>query len=142
MTNFSFAEAIIKILQKDTRYLPDAYFFVKEALDFTTEHLKVPPATKDRHITGKELLTGIKKYAIQEFGAMAKKVLNCWGVRSCPDFGNIVYNMIEAGILGKSEEDSIHDFDNGYDFDTAFLLPFKSFKERRAILKAKTKNAE
>ncbi len=130
-------EAIAKIIQKDKRYMPEAYFFVQEALDFTTEYLNKPKIGEDRHVTGEELLDGIRRYALQEFGALAKRVLNYWGIYCCRDFGNIVYNMISVGVFGKSEKDSIDDFNNGYDFDTAFLLPFKSSKEKRALLKEK-----
>jgi len=70
------------------------------------------------------LLDGLRQYALQEFGPMAKTVLEEWGVHECRDFGHIVFNMVEIGLLAKTEKDSRDDFQNGYDFTDAFCKPF------------------
>ena len=77
-----------------------------------------------RHVSGPELLGGVRQYALKEFGPLVMTVFDSWGVHSCEDIGNMVFNLIDAGIFGKTEEDSIEDFKNVYDFDEAFVKPF------------------
>lgn len=108
------------ILARDLRYQPEAYEFVREGLGVTVRKLKAP-----RHISGQELLDGLRSYALQEFGPMAKTVLNGWGICRTEDFGAIVFNLVDVGLLGKTEEDRLEDFSNGYDFDEAFRKPFR-----------------
>jgi len=108
------------VLKNDSRYAPEAYHFVRDGLDFTVRKLKKP-----RHVGGQELLDGMREFAIQEFGPVAKRVLLEWGIKECVDFGNIVFNLVNEGLLGKTDEDSIEDFTNGYDFHEAFILPFR-----------------
>lgn len=103
------------IIASDPRYKPDAYAFVMAALGYTQRKIG-----KRRHVSGKELLDGIREYAIDEFGVMARTVFEHWGVRSTEDFGNIVFNMVDAGLMSKTEDDSIDDFKDGYDFKDAF----------------------
>lgn len=130
MKKIRFEEALAEILQSDRRYDAEAYQFVREALDFTIKLLDKPAEGPGRHVTGAELLEGIRQYALQEYGPMALTVLHRWGVRRCEDFGEIVFNMVEQGILGKTEQDRKEDFAGGYDFDTAFRQPFRA--ERKA----------
>lgn len=108
------------ILQRDSRYTIEAYLFVRDALDHTVKQLETP-----RHVSGQELLGGIRDYAIIEFGPVAKRVLSEWGIYECIDFGYIVFNLVDEGLLGKTEEDSINDFATGYDFTEAFEHPFR-----------------
>ena len=108
-------EAIELIAETDARYKAGAYNFVLEALNYAVKKLKQP-----RHISGKELLEGIKQYAAGQFGPMALSVLEHWGVSSTQDFGQIVFSLVEAGILTKTEQDSIEDFKDGYDFKKVF----------------------
>lgn len=107
------------ILEQDPRYAAEAYAFIRAGLEFTVQRLERP-----RHVSGQELLEGIRVFAIAEFGPMAKTVLNEWGIRGTEDFGEMVFNLVEAGLLGKTEEDSRADFANGYDFNEAFRNPF------------------
>lgn len=109
-----------KICQKHKKYKIDAYTFVLTALNYTMEKLK-----RKGHLAGKELLEGIKDFAIQEYGRMSKTVFEHWGVKNTEDFGQIVFNMVEEGILGKTEADSINDFRNVYDFKQVFEKNFK-----------------
>jgi len=108
------------ILKRDIRYTAEAYYFVREALDYTVRNLE-----KVRHVSGQELLGGIRDYALGEFGPVTRRVLSEWGIRECVDFGNIVFNLVNEGLLGKTDEDSIEDFMGGYDFSEAFELPFR-----------------
>lgn len=108
-------ETIEDILKRDARYRFDAYNFVLEALNYTVRKLK-----QSRHVTGFELLEGIKGYAKEQFGPMSRSVLEHWGVTSTEDFGNIVFNLVDARLLSKTENDSIEDFKNCYDFKQVF----------------------
>lgn len=121
----NFSEALDKILKQDGRYDRDAYYFIREGLDFTLRLHKKEAHGPKRHVTGQELLEGIRRYALQQFGPMTKTVLNFWGVHKCEDFAEIVFNMVDEGILGKSEQDRRDDFKNGYDFDEAFVKPYR-----------------
>ena len=110
---------------QDSRYNRDAYLFLREALDQTQKQLNAGPRSEPRHITGQELLEGARKHALAQFGPMAKTVLNEWGILSCEDFGELVFNMIEHGLLSKTDRDSRTDFQGGFDFDRTFCKPFR-----------------
>ena len=107
--------ALLKVLNRDKRYNPESYSFVMAALDYTAKKLK-----RKGHLTGHELLDGIREYTLEQFGPLSRTVLEHWGIRATNDFGEIVFNMIDVGILGKSEKDSKEDFNNRYDFKTSF----------------------
>jgi uncharacterized repeat protein (TIGR04138 family) len=113
-----------KILAHDTRFSREAYLFVREALDFTQKLIGRENQDAIRHVTGQELLEGIRQYALQQFGPMATTVFEEWGVTRSADFGEIVFNMVEGDLLAKTEKDSREDFQGGYDFDTAFRKPY------------------
>ncbi len=98
------------ISQSDTHYHPNAYFFVLEALRYTQCYFKKP-----RHISGHELLIGIARFGKKRYDNMAYMVFKEWGVESSRDFGNIVFNLVEMGEVKKTDEDSIDDFDVGFD---------------------------
>jgi len=116
----SFIEALAPILEHDDRYSGDAYIFVRHALNYTVTTMGIKG-----HVTGQELLEGIRRYALKKFGPMAKFLLHEWGVKSCEDFGDIVFNMVKAGLLGKTEQDSVKDFRSTWDFHEAFEKPFQ-----------------
>jgi len=124
MQPVNFDEVVELILAKDPRYARGAYAFVREALDFTQKLIGKEARGQIRHVTGQELLEGIRQFALQQFGPMAATVFEEWGVRRCEDFGEIVFNMVEIGLLAKTEKDCRADFQNGYDFTEAFHKPF------------------
>jgi len=124
MQEVNFDEAVEKILAKDPRYTREAYTFVREGLDFTQKLIGKETHGPIRHVSGQELLDGIRQFALQQFGPMTATVLEEWGVRKCRDFGEIVFNMVEIGLLAKTDKDSRNDFQNGYDFTDAFRKPF------------------
>lgn len=96
-------------------YGVEAFQFVLNALEHTQELLP-----ERRHVTGKELLDGILAYGKKEFGPMALEVFEHWGVRSTEDFGIIVFKMVEAGVLSKTDRDSLSDFKDVYDLKKVF----------------------
>lgn len=110
-----FYQVIEEICANDSRYKPDSYELVMQALHFTQAKLK-----KQGHLSGQELSEGIRQFAIEQYGPMAKTVLNHWGINKTEDFGSIVFNMIEKKLLSKTENDSLDDFKDIYDFDAAF----------------------
>ncbi|HEY3762239.1 MAG TPA: Minf_1886 family protein [Verrucomicrobiae bacterium] len=124
MQEINFDEAIEGILAKDTRYTREVYLFVREALDFTQKLVVKENRGQVRHVSGQELLNGIRQYALQQFGPMTVTLFEEWGVRNCHDFGEIVFNMVEANLLAKTDKDSRTDFQNGYDFTETFRKPF------------------
>jgi uncharacterized repeat protein (TIGR04138 family) len=124
MHEASFEEALEQILAKDPRFQRDAYHFVREALDFTQKNIIKENKGQMRHVSGQELLSGIREFALAQFGPMTITVLEEWGVRNCKDFGDIVFNMVETGWLAKTDKDTRDDFRDGYDFNDAFRKPF------------------
>jgi uncharacterized repeat protein (TIGR04138 family) len=106
------------------RFAEAAYFFVLEALDHTIFlQGKGQGHTESRHISGRDLLDGIRRYAREEFGPLAPFAFRSWGVKNTEDFGSIVFEMIEAGLLNKDDKDHPRDFANGFDFEQAFAEP-------------------
>ena len=128
MQKIGFAEALESVVGSDPRYQRDGYIFLRDALDFTTKQQKKVKGVSVRHVTGPELLDGVRQYALKEFGPMVMTVFDSWGIRSCEDIGHMVFNLIGAGVFGKTEQDSIEDFKNVYDFKEAFLKPFEPAK--------------
>jgi uncharacterized repeat protein (TIGR04138 family) len=109
-------EAIVEsIYEKDVRYKEDAYVFVMEALAYTQKKFK-----RSKHVKGEEMLQGMKELLLHKFGPMTITVLEHWGIKSTEDFGNIVFNLVENRVLSKTEDDSIEEFRDGYDFEEVF----------------------
>jgi uncharacterized repeat protein (TIGR04138 family) len=129
MQKIGFAEALDSIVTSDPRYQREAYIFLRDALDFTTKQQKKAKGTTVRHVSGPELLEGVRQYALKEFGPMVITVFDSWGIRATEDVGHMVFNLINAGIFGKTDEDSINDFKNIYDFQEAFVKPFAPEKK-------------
>lgn len=113
-----------RAVERDVRYHPNAYQFVYAALRFTQQSLDRPVAqsaeNEDAHISGVELLDGIRGFALNQFGLMTRTVFRHWGVRSTDDFGNIVFELIERGEMSKTERDQLSDFFDVYDFEDVF----------------------
>ena len=124
MQKIGFAEALDSIIATDPRFSRDAYVFLRDALDFTTKQQKKIKGTTVRHVAGPELLEGVRQYALKEFGPMVITVFSSWGINRCEDIGRMVFNLIDAGIFGKTDEDSMEDFKSVYDFQDAFVKPF------------------
>lgn len=102
---------IEELLSRDPRYRPEAYAFIEEALRYTQKMLG-----KKGHVSGQQLCEGCRRLALKLYGRLAQTVLNSWGLYTTDDFGNIVYNLIDAGMMSKTEEDSLDDFHAVFDF--------------------------
>jgi len=113
-----------RAIERDVRYHPNAYQFVYAALRFTQQCLNrsVNPAMEsdDAHISGVELLDGIRAFALDQFGLMTQTVFRCWGVRSTDDFGQIVFELIDRGEMSRTDRDQLSDFFDVYDFADVF----------------------
>lgn len=138
-----FAEAVEEIHKADPRYDRDAYLFLRGGLDFTLKLLKKHTQTDPthRHVSGQELLDGLRQYALDQFGPMAKTVLDYWGIRRCEDFGEIVFNMVDKGILGKTDQDNREDFRGGFNFDEAFVQPYRPTRRQESATRPVTPRA-
>jgi uncharacterized repeat protein (TIGR04138 family) len=115
---------IAGIVRRDPRYPYEAYEFVFNALAYTQKALgRVPheesseEAVAAHHVSGAELLRGIRDFARREFGLMARTVLRRWGINRTDDFGEIIFNLIEANLMSKTPEDRRSDFHDLYDLD-------------------------
>lgn len=113
-------ELLDAILARDDRYARDAYIFVSEALRYAVERL-----ARSGHVSGRELCEGLSEFALRQFGRLARTVLESWGVRRSEDIGEIVFNMVDVGLLRKTDEDSRGDFVSALDFDEAFDRGFR-----------------
>jgi len=139
MQETSFENRVEQIRAKDARYQLDAYAFVREALEYTQQNIKRQRG-RIRHVSGQELLAGIRDLALEKFGPMALMMFEEWGVRNCRDFGEIVFNMVEVELLAKTDKDTLADFEEGYDFEEAFRKPFlpSSKLAKRAMTPARS----
>lgn len=122
-----FSATVDAIVAEDTRYERDAYLFVRDALEFTTKQQKKKTAVgaQECHVSGRQLLDGVRQYALQQFGPMVPTVFEHWRIRACEDVGHIVFNLIEAREFGKSDQDTLDEFRQGFDFHEAFVKPFR-----------------
>lgn len=125
MRNLDFEETIAGILKRDSRYPAEAYDFIREVLSDTQKRMgRSKKRPYPQHISIKELLEGVCHFTIKEYGPMALNVLNAWGIYTCEDIGELVFNMIDEGLLFKTKEDKRDDFKAGFEFDKVLVLPF------------------
>lgn len=129
-----FAEIVTLICKEDGRFTKQAYDFVRQGLDHTVKEMRKKDssrASRSFHVSGPELLAGLRIYALEQYGPLAKTVLNSWGVKRCRDFGDIVFNLIDYSVFSKTENDRREDFSDIYTFDEAFVKPFLPANPRR-----------
>jgi uncharacterized repeat protein (TIGR04138 family) len=127
MQDVEFNEVVELICKEDRRYDRKAYQFIRLGLDHTVKEIRKKDAEKtqrSRHVTGPELLEGLRVYALDQYGPLTKTVLNSWGIKRCQDFGELVFNLIEYDVFSKTESDRREDFADIYTFDEAFVKPF------------------
>lgn len=122
MSDILFDEAVQLSIDRDPRFQPEAYEFVREALHVAVK--KFCNGDDGQHVGGQQLLEGVRQHALKEYGPMALFVLRQWGVHQGIDVGHIVYNLINAKYFGKSHGDSLEDFAGGPDFEEALTSPF------------------
>ena len=128
MQTTGFQEAVEAVSRDDKRYHPEAYVFLRDSLDGTLKRRKKATKEAGGHVAAAELLDGFRLHALGEFGPMAMTVLEYWGVRSSEDIGHMVFNLVQAGAFGKTEEDTLESFAGGFDFHVAFVAPFQTAK--------------
>ena len=134
MQDLEFTEIVELICKEDPRFDRKAYTFLRQALDHTVKDLRkrLPERTaKSQHVSGPELLQGIRDFALEQFGPLAKTVLNSWGITRCADFGDMVFNLIEYNVFSKTDSDRREDFGDIYSFEEAFVKPFAPTRVRR-----------
>ncbi len=121
---------IARAAQNHPEYAHEAYRYIANAVPVIAreiqEQAEQSKGTPKRHISIAELLQGLRKHLIKDFGRLAIDILGAWHVHSTADFGNIVYNLVESGVLSLSPEDSLGDFYNRYSFHDAFVAPFQA----------------
>jgi len=136
MQAMQFEQSVVSILKRDKRFDPHAYFFLKEALDFTLKRIAEGNGGQARHVSGPELLTGFRDYALDQFGPMASTLMREWGVRKCQDVGDMVFHLIEEQVFGKQDSDRREDFSGIFDFEESLVKPFLP---KRAVANAGTR---
>lgn len=118
-----------QIMRDAGGYSPEAFKFLREGLSHTVkmvhgaEAAETPSLDEDddsRHVSGQQLCIGLRDYAVHRYGWLARMVLNRWGITRTDDFGNIVFAMVEAGLMRKTDDDTLADFQGVYDFCEAF----------------------
>jgi len=141
MQDPDFSEIVSLICKEDPRFDKRAYGFIRLGLDHTVKEMrKKEPGRGDKsfHVSGPELLEGLRNYALEQFGPLAKTVLNDWGIKRCRDFGDIVFNLIEYSVFSKTANDQRDDFADIYTFDEAFVKPFQPKRQGRQGTSAET----
>ena len=119
-----------EVVRRDPRYAYEAYEFVFAALAHTQKLLGRPPlpeagSEQDYHVSGPQLLEGVRDLALREFGLLARTVFHLWGIDRTDDFGEIVFNLIEAGLMSKTAEDDRLDFHDLYDLDQVLVRDYR-----------------
>ena len=134
MHDSDFPRIVALICKEDTRFDRKAYDFVRLGLDHTVKEIRkkdVSRTGKSRHVSGPELLDGLRVFALDQYGPLTKTVLNAWGLKKSRDFGDIVFNLIEYNVFSKTDNDRPEDFDGGFTFEEAFVKPFLPKKKLR-----------
>ena len=124
MQAMQFEQSVVSILKRDKRFDPHAFFFLKEALDFTLKRIAESNGGQARHVSGPELLAGYRDYALEQFGPMASTLMSEWSIRKCQDVGDMVFHLIEEQVFGKQDSDKQEDFSEVFDFQAALITPF------------------
>jgi uncharacterized repeat protein (TIGR04138 family) len=135
MQDLDFNEVVELIYKEDSRFDRKAYTFIRQGLDHTVKELRKKDTTRaqrSQHVSGPELLDGLRIYALDQYGPLTKTVLNSWGIKRCRDFGDIVFNLIEYNVFSKTENDRREDFSDIYTFDDAFVKPFLPMRKPRS----------
>jgi uncharacterized repeat protein (TIGR04138 family) len=130
-----FHAGLMEVVERDPRYAYEAYEFLFHALHHTqkllgreppdaTEGEMPTPVDKRHHVSGRELVQGVRDLALREFGLMARTVFCQWGIQRTDDFGEMVFNLVEAGLMSKTDEDTRADFHDVYNLDQALVQDF------------------
>jgi uncharacterized repeat protein (TIGR04138 family) len=124
MQAVQFEQSVLSILKREKRFEPHAYFFLKDALDFTLKRVAEQNGGQPRHVSGQELLDGFRDLALEQFGPMASTLMREWGLRQCQDVGDMVFHLIDEQVFGRQDSDRREDFSGNFDFEEALVTPF------------------
>ena len=126
MIHEDFYSIVERICRNDPRYRHEAYGFVMEALTFTQRKYKAVS-----HVSGEQLLDGLRELLMERFGPLAHTVLNHWRITATEDIGHIVFNLVDFKILTKTDHDHIDHFRNQYDFEEVFVRGYRQKLARK-----------
>jgi len=104
-------------------YPMEAFEFVQRGLGFTVQRIHGQQKGEPKaslHVTGQDLCEGLREFALMQWGMLARTVLARWNITSTWDFGRIVFAMVEHGLMQKTDDDTIEDFKNVFEFKSAF----------------------
>jgi uncharacterized repeat protein (TIGR04138 family) len=128
----------LREISSASRYPVDAFHFIRRGLDYTVQRIHTDPEKlpeQQRHVSGTQLSEGLRDFAVDQYGLMARTVLRRWNINRTEDFGRIVFAMVDGGLMQATEHDSIRDFDAVFDFEQAFVtnvcldkVPLEGFK--------------
>jgi uncharacterized repeat protein (TIGR04138 family) len=124
MQAMQFEQSVVSILKREKRFDPHAYFFLKDALDFTLRRIAEKNGGQARHVSGAELCEGYRDFALEQFGPMASTLMLEWSVRKCQDIGDMVFHLIDEQVFGKQDSDKPEDFSEAFDFQASLVAPF------------------
>ncbi|MBT8038531.1 MAG: hypothetical protein KJO21_13425 [Verrucomicrobiae bacterium] len=129
-----FMDAVHAVIKRDPSYDVGAYYFLKDALDFTVKRVMENNAGEHRHVAASELLIGFRDLALQEFGPMASTMMKEWRLLSCTDIGTMVFQLIDEGVFGKQDSDTMEDFAELFPLHKTLDAPFlpKNIASRRS----------
>jgi uncharacterized repeat protein (TIGR04138 family) len=123
---------LAEIVRQDPRFTYEAYEFLFVALSHTQKLLGREPSEDhltepgpEHHVSGRELVNGIRDLALREFGLMARVVFRLWGINCTGDFGAIVFNLVNAGLMSKTDQDTLEDFQDIFDLDQTLVQDFR-----------------
>ena len=140
MGHLTMDQAIGKLREENPKYAPAAYHFIRRALDHSLRKLKREEMDRPAHVSGKELLEGFRDLALEEYGPLAKTVLEDWGITRCAEVGEIVFQLVRMGVLGKNDNDVIEDFEEQWTLSEVFDVPFQP-QTMEAPKKARSRNS-
>lgn len=121
------SKTLQQIVEETGLYPLEAFVFVQQGLGYTVKriHGDNPDPDLSRHVSGAQLCDGLRDLALSQWGLLARTVLNRWNITSTMDFGRIVFALVENGVLRKTDEDTVEDFRNVFDFGTAFESDYR-----------------
>ena len=115
-------ETLERVIRELGIYPREAFEFIDQGVQYTATKLHGPTgkSKERRHVSGQQLCEGLRELALLKWGMLARTVLERWNIQTTRDFGRIVFTLVDSGLMSKTEEDSIADFEKVYDFRTAF----------------------
>lgn len=135
-------KSLDQVVAECGRYPIEAFEFVRTGLNYAVQRIHgdtTGMGDQECHVSGQQLCEGLRDFAIRRYGVMAKAVLAHWRIQRTSDFGRIVFAMVDNKLMQKTEDDDIRDFDNVYDFRTAFDPPARPHKPSPVVFNLSTK---